>query len=269
VAQGGAPATGAHAGGIAGSSLPDKAFWDAYWQRGPHGQVQPDMFDRMLGPVLPRGGSISYFEIGCAPGAMLVHFARTYGYRVSGIDYSSMSLVRDALEQSGVHAQALIEADFTAYESDERYDVVGSFGFVEHFTDVEAIVRRQASFVRPGGYLVIEVPNLRYANYLLYRILDPALLAIHNLAAMDVGTLRRAVGPGFDFVLARPVYTCAAYFNGANPAVARHPWRRAAVRATRWILGRLHLEDVPSRLFSPYLLVVARRRPTPADGREA
>ena len=246
-------------------SLPDKAFWDAYARNSAEGEYE-SLFHNVLWRLLPRERPLAYLEIGCAPGHDLAYFARRYGYRVSGLDYSRMDLVRAALAHEDVVPERLIEADFTTYESAERYDVVASFGLVEHFADPDWAVRRQAAFVRPGGYVVVEVPNLRYVNGLLCRLFLPRLLAAHNLAAMSPRRLAAALGPDFEILHCRYRFTCALFVNARNPFIADHPGRRRLVRILRWPLERLRLDDVPSRFFSPYILLVARRRAQAAAG---
>jgi len=54
---------------------------------------------------------------------------------------------------------------------DNTCDCVFSQGFLEHFADekVVELVREQARVLRPGGYLVIDVPS-RYSAYSLYKL---------------------------------------------------------------------------------------------------
>lgn len=251
-------------------SLPDKAFWQAYRRDG-GGRPRGNIFHALLWRLLPRGGDLSYLEIGCAPGHNLAYFARRFGYRVTGLDYARLDLVRALLARLGIQDARLIDADFTTYDSAERYDVVASWGLVEHFADPAWAVRRQAAFVAPGGYLVVDVPNLRHVNGLVYRIALPRLLAAHNRLAMDPRRLAAALGDDFEILVCRHVFTCALFFDAANPLVAGRPWLSAIVRALRWPLERLGLDDVPSRFFSPYILLVARRRGPgrrAADGRD-
>lgn len=244
--------------------LPDRSFWQEYWQDA--SLSAPDsLFHATLWRVLPHGEPLRFLEIGCTPGRGLVYFARRFGYRVTGLDYARLDLARATLDRFGVEGD-LIEADFTTYESGDRYDVVASFGVLEHFPDPDRAIRRQAALVARGGYLVVEMPNLRYANGVLYRLFAPALLRSHNLAAMDLGRLRAALGPEFEVLHARYAFTCALFFDAANPLVARRPLVRTLVQALRWPLAHLGLDDIPSRFFSPYMMLIARRRPDAPGG---
>jgi glycosyltransferase involved in cell wall biosynthesis/SAM-dependent methyltransferase len=64
---------------------------------------------------------------------------------------------------------ALVAADaFQAPFADESFDLVFSQGLVEHFPDPHAILEAHARLVRPGGWLVINVPQA-LNPYTLYK----------------------------------------------------------------------------------------------------
>jgi SAM-dependent methyltransferase len=103
-------------------------------------------------------------EIGAAASIWLPYFAREHGFVVSGLDYSEPGcaqmqriFARDGID-GGVHcADAFAPPD----ELLGAFDVVVSFGVVEHFTDTRGTVAAFARFLRPGGLLITEVPNLK------------------------------------------------------------------------------------------------------------
>lgn len=65
------------------------------------------------------------------------------------------------------------------------YDVVCSFGVIEHFADWRTFLERQASLVAPGGRLVVTAPNFRgWLQHGLHRALDRENLERHCLEAM-------------------------------------------------------------------------------------
>jgi SAM-dependent methyltransferase len=75
---------------------------------------------------------------------------------------------------------------------EQKFDVVCSFGFIEHFEDPGDVIQRQVRMTKPGGLVIVTIPNLTgiYAAILSY--LDSGLLAIHNLRLMEAGAFRRA-----------------------------------------------------------------------------
>lgn len=239
--------------------LAPKRFWDAYWNLDRDLDPDHNIFDAVLRRYLPVGGE--YLEVGCGPGTTMVYFHRNFQYRVTGLDFSSAEIVQRTMQRYGIASYRVIDHDFLTWETTLRFDVVASFGVVEHFTDVPAVIHRHARLVLPGGYLVIEVPNLRWVNGLLYRILQPRMLRMHNRTAMRPKALVEPLGDGFDVLHAGYFGTSPLDFDLDNPLVARWPGLRRAMIAVRALLRRRGLGNVPSALLSPYIIMIARRRP--------
>ena len=61
-----------------------------------------------------------------------------------------------------------------------------SLGLIEHFADRHPIVENHARLVRPGGYLVLGVPNFRGLTGWFMRTLAPSTYATHEIGAMDL-----------------------------------------------------------------------------------
>lgn len=99
-----------------------------------------------------RGGSL--LDVGSGTGEVLMA-ARDRGWQTQGVEpertAAEMALGRgldvtiSTLEQSG-----LPEASF---------DVVSAFHVLEHIPDSRGFLRTLARWARPGGYVVVEVPN--------------------------------------------------------------------------------------------------------------
>jgi SAM-dependent methyltransferase len=135
-------------------------------------------------------------EIGCAPGRWLAFLSREFNLGVSGIEYTAdgASATRRNLELLSVKTADIREADFLTTTPSPKYDVVVSLGFVEHFTDVEGVIRRHAAWARPGGQVIIGVPNFSGVHGWLQKGLDSEVLARHNLTIMNVDRLAE-LGP--------------------------------------------------------------------------
>jgi hypothetical protein len=91
-----------------------------------------------------------------------------------------------AFKEDNLHIGDFIKADFTQYHSDKRYDLVTSFGFVEHFEDYKDIIERHCSLVDNGGYLLITAPN--YAKGLRHKLAktyNPGKFKTHNIDSMN------------------------------------------------------------------------------------
>lgn len=172
------------------------SYWDRYWSRVTLPREQRhtprahylnailDVFDSWL----PRDAGLTAAEIGGAPGQYLAYLHRSHGYRVTCIDFS-----RTGCERTVENFRLLsipgevIPADIIADVSElPAFDVVYSLGLIEHFSDRRQIVANHVRLVRPGGYLVLGVPNLRGLTGWFMRILAPTTYATHEIAAMDL-----------------------------------------------------------------------------------
>jgi SAM-dependent methyltransferase len=223
-------------------NLTDTAFWENYWGRFslPDAIDESRSFDRGLARGLRKllGDSKGEaLEIGCAPGRWLAFLSREFGLGVSGIEYTAdgAAATRRNLELLGVKNADIREADFLTTPPSPKYDVVVSFGFVEHFTDVEAVISRHAAWARPGGLLVVGVPNFRGIHGWLQKGLDPVVLAHHNLTIMDVDRLAE-LGPASGLVT-----ESAEYLGSLEPSL---PIARVGVRGLPDFFAKVVLRAV-------------------------
>jgi len=139
---------------------------------------------------VPAPGS-SVVEIGSAPGEHLARLSETFGLDPYGIEYSAggVDVNRTLFASRGLDPRNVIAMDFFSDECleshKERFDMVVSRGFIEHFQDPASVVERHLALLKPGGLLVITIPNLRGVNYALTRLFHAELLPMHNLKIMS------------------------------------------------------------------------------------
>lgn len=186
--------------------LSEKGYWDRQWERrGVKGDLDfrnysLRRFDAFFRAVLPRTPGLAILEIGCAGSKWLRYFAEVFGYRVSGIDYSELGCeqAREILTRHGIAGEVFCRDFFAdAPDLDGCFDVVFSYGFLEHFDDPLTVLKRAVRFCRPGAYMVTVIPNLtgvpgvlqRCANrpiYDLHRPMGPEEMArVHCVAGFD------------------------------------------------------------------------------------
>lgn len=148
------------------------------------------LWERILPRYLSRVAGSRAVEVGSAPGEFLARLHERFGLEPYGIEYSPVGAERNrqVFAAHGIAPDRVIQADFFAPEIDERYheafDIVVSRGFIEHFRDVEDVVARHLALLRPGGLLIVLVPNLKGVNRLLSWFFDRRVLAMHNLEIM-------------------------------------------------------------------------------------
>ena len=162
------------------NTLSDKSFWDSVWSNNNADLTNKILFADIFNRYLEIDPTVKCIEIGCVPGRFLVYLHNKFEYQISGLDYSEhIDAMSNMFRNNGIDSYRLIKADFT------KFDVVCSFGFIEHFDNYKEVFSRHVNLLKPKGILIITVPNLRYLQYFLHRIFYKSSLAKHNLEVMD------------------------------------------------------------------------------------
>jgi SAM-dependent methyltransferase len=138
-------------------------------------------------------------ELGCGASRFLPQLALAAGVEVAGVDFSEegVAQTRRALEGVGVDCGEIALGAIETYvpRVEGSFDAVVSFGLVEHFDDLEAIVAQHFRCARPGGRVFVEAPNLAGPNLAWMRRVAPSLLEWHRpLDAEKVAAAFRAAG---------------------------------------------------------------------------
>jgi SAM-dependent methyltransferase len=175
------------------NELTESEFWDRYWEN----LVLPatvdieNSFDRCLAKSFERillsyGLTGRFLEVGAAPGKWLNYF-EVAGLNVVGIDYSVQGVCATKLnfDLLNMTSAEIWNSDFLTMTPKPEFDVVASFGFIEHFDDAASILLKHAAWIRPGGYLIIGVPNFRFFHGFIQKHLDPLVFRSHNCTVMS------------------------------------------------------------------------------------
>lgn len=245
-------------------SLAPASLWtDRYTARRFSGSDTNVPFKNLFAKYLPTGGDC--FEVGCFPGRFLAHLGKKYNYVVSGIDLvpGSRDYLQRVLTEQGVKVGALTEGDFLQFIPESKYDVVCSFGFVEHFTDTEDIIRRHLNMLKPGGILLLSSPNFTGVQYLLHRCLDKNSLAYHNIESMDFRRWTRVLADNEMEILFQNYYgTCGFWVGDSCPTESR--WRHgrnlvaALIKYSMMSVDKI--VDYPNPVLSPFMVSISRKR---------
>lgn len=103
-----------------------------------------------------RGQRGTFLDVGCGTGEVLVA-ARDRGWAVQGVDPVVESVEMATARGLDVRATLLEESGLP----ERGYDVVSAFHVLEHMNDGAAFLQLLKRWVKPGGHVVIEVPNWR------------------------------------------------------------------------------------------------------------
>ena len=209
-------------------------------------------------------------EIGSAPGTFLVQFSKKYDCIPYGIEYSKVGVeVNQAtFKAHGFPPENVIHTDFFNDNFHHRYfeyfDVVFSKGFIEHFTDMQPLLDRHMDLLKPGGYLLVEVPNLLGVNYPLARFFDKGAIPRHNLGIMRKDVFRRLFDrPDLEQVLCGYYGGFSFYlFTADGSKVRRYSLKTChKFQPVLNLVFRTFLRDkrAESALFSPFLQYIGRK----------
>lgn len=208
-------------------------------------------------------------EVGCGGSKWLPYFAKQLGAEVWGIDFSvqGASSARAALNAAGADGNIVLGDLFTTTEVPLGYfDVVWSGGFVEHFTDSAGTIRRMAEFVKPGGLMISEVPNMKGTIGHMYRMIDPEFLLQHvPLSPEEMDEIHRGAGlkpiaPASYFgSLSLAVVNYSKLFGGHRGALAVFMRVLDAAQAILTLPLWASRTSLETAAMSPYVLGVYRR----------
>jgi len=129
-------------------------------------------------------------EIGSAPGTSMVRLRDEFGIIPFGVEYTEKgaNLNRAVFAANDIAESNLIQADFFSDEFQnthkERFDLVVSRGFIEHFTDAGKVIEKHLAVLKDGGLLVVMIPNLRGIYFSWTALFNPDQLPLHNLEIM-------------------------------------------------------------------------------------
>jgi trans-aconitate methyltransferase len=223
-------------------------------------EVESVAFKRLFDHYLPKNPRFRCLEVGAIPGTFLVYLHKRHGYRITGIDFAdNESVFHDTMRINGVAQYEFVHGDFLDYHPANTFDVVLSFGFVEHFDDYVTIIQRHCAFVDDDGFVVITMPNFRRLQFVYHALFDRKNLLFHNLDVMDIDVV--------DTVLSRCGFTkrFAGYEGGLEFWTEERP-KNVLVRAIEVVVRSFANKIGPhvpnSSLYSPHLVFIYSRAHT-------
>ena len=129
-------------------------------------------------------GAKSVLEVGCSAGLLLNLFSKS-GWQAEGVEpsvhFADYARKNFSLK---IYPGLVEEADIPK----NRYDLILASHFLEHTLDPIAALRLLASFVKDGGFLFIEVPNLGG----IWKNMDDQLQSTH-IFIPSIATMRRMI----------------------------------------------------------------------------
>jgi 2-polyprenyl-3-methyl-5-hydroxy-6-metoxy-1,4-benzoquinol methylase len=138
-----------------------------------------------LDKLLKAKKGAKIIELGCAPGQGLRKISERYSLIPNGCDFVQEIDIVAKIFKKLFPSSKFFKCDLSKQAVEGRYEIVMSGGLIEHFDDVEMIVRKHVGAAKSGGILIINTPNLSFLRALFWRIFDPFLLKGHNPKATN------------------------------------------------------------------------------------
>lgn len=164
-----------------------QSYWDEAYSGYQYGIANDEVTTWLNAHVNEHKGDI--FEAGCYPGRYLAWFGKK-GWTVSGMDLTPRmeSDFKEWLKNNSISFSKIERGDVLKYMEDsiDRYDLVCSFGFIEHFENFEKVIALHTKILKPGGQLIITTPHFRgRIQKFLHSWLDSENLARHYVPSMN------------------------------------------------------------------------------------
>jgi SAM-dependent methyltransferase len=250
--------------------LTEVKFWDNYWAncRLPNVVDYEFSFDRCLAKELKeslRGYcNKTILEIGCAPGKWLAFFQKELELLPSGIEYSRVGLdaTKKNFDMLDIKYGSMWEGDFLRIPVIDQFDIVLSLGFVEHFDDPKAVIKQHVEWLKPGGLLIIGVPNFKGIYKHLQSILDKSIIEKHNLDIMELSYFSNiACECGLSVKQVNYIGSFEPFLPIPKPGIANVSQLVVKVLLRAFIYARKlrFLDHINHRLLSSYILAVYQK----------
>jgi cyclopropane fatty-acyl-phospholipid synthase-like methyltransferase len=264
--------------------LAGKAFWESQWSeaaainlinvsdssvRNHQRRKLHEKFQELFLGMEPRNKQL--LEIGCAHSIWLPYFAKEFGFNIAGLDYSETGCAAERRLLANINTEGeIICADFFAppEQYHEKYDVLVSFGVVEHFTDTVDCLSAFSQFLKPGGLIITLIPNMVGIIGQIAKVINRPFYDLHVL--LSAKTLAKShLRAGFTHVQ-------SDYFTSANFGILNN-FAGIKKGTVKWALNKAILfgllgttvftwliEDSlgdfnPTQTFSPYIICTGRK----------
>ena len=180
--------------------LSKKELWDTFYKRrkGIKYLSNPKKYRshfeliHIFKKFIPINQSIKLLELGAGDSIWLPYFAKNFGFQVYGVDYSieGCNLAKRNLKLAGVNGIIICKNFLQMEESfSEFFDIVISFGVIEHFEDTMEVLNIFKNFLKKGGMLITIIPNTAGLIMQLQKLIDKEIYDTHKL--MDLEELKK------------------------------------------------------------------------------
>ncbi len=245
--------------------LTDRAFWKKFWES-KTGLIfeisRKYYFGDLLARLIKENGIRSAIELGGFPGYYATYLRKYERLDTTLLDYFIHEEITHKLLRANGLAEneiSIIEADLFNYRTSRQYDMVLSFGLIEHFENTRSIIETHLQFLKEKGVLFITLPNFTGVNGWVQKTFDKDNYSKHNIKSMDPEMLALI----FRDLGLQDVESC--YYGRFSVWLENKSQKSFFARTlvkTIWYAGKILTKAIPfeSRLLSPYIVVRGIRK---------
>lgn len=246
------------------NNLTSTSFWKKFWAAKPSlRKIGHDYYlSDLLLEVRNKCNGNRFIELGGFPGCYSIFAKKYMNMEPTLLDnYINKQFLNKLLKFNQLKSGDIdvLKKDIFKYKPTRKYDMVFSFGLIEHFENLDEIIGKHISFLSSGGYAVIGVPNFLGLNGLFQKIFDPENLSIHNLNAMKTKNLSKIVSCRKD-ILSLNIF----YYGGLMVWLERISERTFPLRLTIYIINILglffKLFNINNKFISPYIFLIIHKK---------
>lgn len=132
--------------------------------------------------TLPR--ELEVLDVGCGSGVHGAELSRAYGHRVTGVDCAHESIEKARTRLAEAHICDVTKPELYPFLQSRKFDVIVFSDILEHLYDPSGVLRDHLFLLRPGGHVLISIPNVAIWNV-------RASLLAGSFQYRDTGTLDR------------------------------------------------------------------------------
>ena len=125
-------------------------------------RVENNSHNKMIRLILDKSGSrkCTILEVGCATGAVGEAISE-FGHEVHGVE---LSAGRARIAATRLHTVFVggIQRYLAELPGDQRFDFIMFGDVLEHLSDPEVILNQCGALLKPGGHVLISVPNVSH-----------------------------------------------------------------------------------------------------------
>jgi SAM-dependent methyltransferase len=246
------------------NNLTDRSFWKAFWESriGLIFNIKRDyIFGDILGRIKAEKGAQTAIELGGFPGYYAIYLKKYENMDTTLFDYFiHPGLINELAEKNGLKEGDIkvIESDLFTYQPVDKYDMVLSFGLIEHFKDTKAIIETHLPFLKTGGTLFITLPNFKSINGWVQRKFDLENYNKHYIECMDPDLLA-------NYCKQLGLTEVESYYHGKFSMWLENKGTQSALAKafvkSLWFAGKVLTKIAPfeSKALSPYIVVKATK----------